>query len=161
MRDVFVFVRHGHYDKEGVSVPERVTAPLTSKGMDAAIEAGEWLARRGIQPDLVMATRTRRTQDTAELVAEALGTKTTVMSVPRGFQSAEGLEKLLDEWAPPMLYKSTGRTVVFVGHHTQQDTCQRELEGEPELPRKARGSVLVYERRGAKWVLSGYHVGLE
>jgi phosphohistidine phosphatase SixA len=129
--------------------------------MDAAIEAGEWLARRGIQPDLIVATRTRRTQDTAELVKEALGTKTTVLSVPRGFQSEEGLDRLLNEWAPPMLYKSTGRTVVFVGHHTQQDTCQRELVGELELPRKARGSVLVYEKRGAVWVLVGYHVGLE
>jgi phosphohistidine phosphatase SixA len=150
---IFIFVRHGHYNKEGVDIKDRPKIPLTDHGIDAAIEAGEWIAKMGVRPDVIVRTLTKRTEETADLVRESLSSKPPIMKVAAGFKDKAGLEK--------MLAGLKKNVVVFVGHHTQQNTCIRELGGGVSLPQKARASVLMYEKReDGSWELIGHHVGL-
>jgi phosphohistidine phosphatase SixA len=152
----FVFVRHGHYDKTNGDNDE---APLLEAGQDEARSAGEFLRREGVVPDLVCATRTRRTQQTAEIILATLESTLAVQAKDAGFARGKStLDEKLEEWIAEA--GLTPWTVLFVGHHTQQLYCLRELPSQVSIPKDNRGCVLVYEKtdRG-EWQLRCHHPG--
>lgn len=152
----FVFVRHGTYDK---TTANPNTAALLEQGRAEARRAGEFLRAQGIHPDLIVTTRTARTRQTAEVILETLGTDLPIRATSGGFARGKSdLDTKLREWAEGADHPPA--TVMFVGHHTQQDHCLAELEGSVPIPSGARGSVLVYERGDqGSWMLRRHLVG--
>lgn len=143
----FIFVRHGDYDKAGLSLAEKKVAGLNERGAQQAMEMGEWLAAQGLAPDEVITTQAERTKETADWMLMAMdleGVETRAVS--GGFALGKrGLDEKLYEW------RCMGQTVCFVGHCKQQEYCVAELGG-PELKRSDR-AVMVYERDDdGRWV---------
>jgi len=67
---ILVVMRHSKAEQSGPSDHER---QLSDRGLVDAAEAGEWMAGRGIEPDLALVSDAVRTQQTWEAVAEAAG----------------------------------------------------------------------------------------
>lgn len=143
----FIFVRHGDYDKAGLSLAEKKVAGLNETGAQQAMEMGEWLAAQGLAPDEVITTQAERTKETADWMLMAMSLESTATkAVSGGFALGKsGLDAKLAEW------KCKGETVCFVGHCKQQEYCVAKMGG-PELKRSDR-AVLVYERDDdGEWV---------
>jgi phosphohistidine phosphatase SixA len=143
----FVFVRHGDYDKAGLSLAERKTAPLTELGASQALEMGAWLKAQGIELDEVVTTEAERTKETADWMLMAMDREgLRPKAVAGGFALGKsGLDEKLGAW------RCRGETVCFVGHCKQQTYCVSALGG-PELTTEQR-AVMVYEREdNGEWV---------
>lgn len=153
----FIFVRHGHYDKDGLELHERQDAPISDRGWDGAIEAGEVLAGLGMVPDLVVTTLARRTQETAEVLSMAGEWTAPTKRVQGGFASGKStLEDKLRDWV-----KNGAETVLFVGHCKQQEYLKTNEQFPKDINVKARAGVFVYERNiMGGWDLVAYHPGL-
>lgn len=157
----FVYVRHGKPRKPvDDSDAANRAKPLSDKGFDDAVAAGQWLLAHGIVPDLVVHTATRRTEETAAIIQEVLGTSLHPLVVPGGFpQGADAgdIDQYVNWWQ-----RQAGRpvrTVMFVGHHTQQHALVRELGG-TRPDDKARGAVLTYTMDTAgEWHTGPCHPG--
>jgi len=157
----FIYVRHGKPRKPiDDSDAANRAKPLNNKGRSDAVTAGEWLASQGIVPDLVVHTRTVRTEETAALIQEVLGTSHEPLVVSGGFpQGADAgdIDQYINWWE-----RQAGRpvrTILFVGHHTQQIALLRELGG-PRPADKARGVVLTYTvDDDGKWRVGPCHPG--
>ncbi len=65
-----VVMRHAKAESSGPSDFER---RLAESGLADAAEAGEWLAARGVEPDLALVSEAARTVQTWEAMAEAAG----------------------------------------------------------------------------------------
>ena len=142
MVERFVFIRHGSYDKEGLDPRDRVDAPINDRGWEGAMAAGELLVAWGIEPDLVVTTRTRRTWETAQVVLMAADLEAPVVTVEGGFAVGKSsLEEKLADWASV----TSAKTVVFVGHCKNQQYLKK-YEDFPKTEAKARAAVAVYER---------------
>ena len=125
-----VFVRHG----------ERINAgtgdALTEAGMQAAFEAGEWLAKRGVRTAVYIHTRSVRTRQTAEQLAR---------SVPGSLHKRAGTPQKHD----PLISfcrscETDGATLVLVGHHPTQRLVERELGGAAfEVPATNRAAAFA------------------
>ena len=145
----FVFVRHGDYDKTGLSPSERKNTPLTELGAQQALEVGSWLQTQNIKLDEVITTETERTRETADWLLMTLDQDgQPVKSVTGGFSLGKtGLDEKLYNW------KCVGPTVCLVGHCKQQEYCISLLGG-PKLTNGQR-AVLVYERDSkGHWIYS-------
>lgn len=154
----FVFIRHGAYDKNSLPYAARRNQPLSALGVQQIQAAAEWMRYRGIIPDVIIHTRTERTRQSAQIVADALQTDIPIVEVPAGFRSGKDLEGKLSEWTHGMT--SIPSTVLFIGHHVSQDACLRDL-GCPlpeDVCQMSHGCVLVYAKRheGSGWGLAGY-----
>ena len=157
-----IFIRHGHPCKPVDDSQAASNAkPLSDKGFDDAVAAGEWLLAQGIRPDLIVHTNKVRTTETAVLIQEVLGTSLAPLVVPGGFEQGADDGDILqrvDEWLRAAHMPPTC-TVLFVGHHTQQIACLRELGG-PKVADKARGAVLTYKLDDdGEWYEGPAHVG--
>jgi len=116
------------------------------------------LEEQGIIPDRVITTKARRTQETAEIVLEALGLSLEPVVKPHGFSAATFNQKAA-EWLQGNLLDGTPETVVFVGHHTQQDVL--ETLGDMDIPTTAKACVIVCEQdTDGSWVVLDYHKGV-
>lgn len=157
----FVYVRHGHPCKPADDSQAANNAkPLDDKGFDDAVAAGEWLLAQGIVPDLIVHTNKVRTEETATLIQEVLGTKLAPLVVTGGFEQGADdgdIDQRINWWE-----RQAGRpvrTIMFVGHHTQQIALLRELGG-PKVADKARGAVLTYDLgEDGEWTPGAAHVG--
>jgi len=139
-------MRHGDYDKAGLSLPERKVQSLTELGAVQALEMAEWLSAQGVEPDEIVTTEAERTKETADWLRMALDNNVAVRAVSGGFALGKsGLDEKLKAWG------CSGETVCFVGHCKQQEYCQAALGG-PRLKRSDR-AVLVYEQEAdGTWV---------
>lgn len=155
----FVYIRHGHYDKRGVPADQRGPLPLNNDGRIAALAAAAWLEQQGIRPDRVITTRARRTQETAEVVLERLGSSLKPVVKPHGFSAATFTQKV-GEWFQGDLLDGTPETVLMVGHHTQQDVL--ETMEDMDIPSAARCCVVVCEQdTDGSWVVLDYNKGVK
>lgn len=65
-----MLMRHGEASyAQGATDHER---PLTQYGIDQARAAGQWLAQHDLNPELILCSSARRTQETCELVGQHL-----------------------------------------------------------------------------------------
>lgn len=151
----FVFIRHGHYAKPPTGPNDG--APLTEHGRQSARLAGEFLKQQGTALDLIVTTKKRRTQETATLVLEALGSAPARIDNDAGFASADAMASKLAAWV-----ERSGRpveTVALVGSVNTQAFCLRAL-GKAEVPDDNRGVVLIYDQgAGGTWSLVAQHAG--
>jgi len=104
-----VVMRHAKAEQSGRSDIER---ELTDRGVADATEAGQWLAGRGIEPDLALVSASVRTQQTWEAVNDGGGWD--LEGTPDDALYEAGTESALD------LVRETDpgiRTLVVVGHN--------------------------------------------
>jgi phosphohistidine phosphatase len=104
-----VVMRHAKAEQSGPSDFER---QLTDRGIVDATEAGQWLASRGVEPDLALVSSSVRTQQTWEACNEGGGWD--LEGTPEDSLYEAGTESALD------LIRETDdliRTLVVVGHN--------------------------------------------
>lgn len=71
MKTLFL-VRHAKSSRDDPSLCDR-DRPLNERGMRDAPRVGEQLAKRALNPDLILSSPARRARTTAEIIAEKLG----------------------------------------------------------------------------------------
>jgi len=71
MREL-ILLRHAHAEQPAPGQPD-LDRPLSAEGHAEAEAAGRWLRERGLVPDLVLCSPSRRTRETLELVLEQVG----------------------------------------------------------------------------------------
>lgn len=105
-----VIMRHAQAES---SAPTDYSRQLTESGHAAATEAGEWLAKEGIDPDYVLVSAADRTTQTWEDVAAGAGWDLTLAEYDEGLYAAS-TEAALD------LVRETDdgvSTLVVIGHN--------------------------------------------
>lgn len=110
---------------------------------------GGRLARRGVQPDLILASPARRALDTARLIADALGhPRSAIVADERLYESTPGL--LL-----AVLRQSDDRhrTLVLVGHNPEISALAHRLA--PDVTRMPTCAVLECGFDAASWAVLG------
>lgn len=85
--------------------------PLAGKGRKEAVAVGEWLAETGWVPDLIICSDAARTQETAALVCEGLGTSPSIEPLENLYEA--GVSAVFDAISAT---ESRVTTLLVVGH---------------------------------------------
>ena len=159
-------MRHAKAEQSGPTDFER---ELTDRGIVDATEAGQWLAGRGIEPDLALVSAAVRTQQTWEAVNDGGGWD--LEGTPDDVLYEAGTESALD------VLRETDehvRTLVVVGHNptmaslaTLLDDGEGDEEAGNELALGFPTSALVVFGYDGDWAdldeasatVVAYHVG--
>lgn len=106
---------------------------LRPRGCRNATAAGQWLASRGVLPDLVFCSHARRARQTWQYVSAELAGEPAVSNDQRLYQAdADGLLEVFAETAP------TVRTLMYVGHNPAAADLTEALTGRAvDLPTAA------------------------
>ncbi len=110
-----------------------VERALRPRGCKNASSAGQWLAARGLMPDLVLCSHARRARQTWQYVSAELARLPEVVSDPRlyGADAAELLEIMARTAADV-------RSLMYVGHNPAAADLAEILIGAPvDLPTSA------------------------
>ena len=137
-----ILLRHAKSDWPDVPDQER---PLAKRGRRDAPVVGRWLRRHGYQPDTVICSIARRTQQTWELVAPELGGSPSVTFEPRAYAaSAQTLLYLVRE------LPGTSRAALLIGHNPAIEELATHLAEAPGAPGRApvAGPKVPHRRRG-------------
>lgn len=136
-----ILIRHAKSSWEDDALKDH-DRPLNDRGQRAAAEIGRWLASRGYLPDAVIASDARRTRETWEGIATALG------SAPE----ARFDRKLYQASADTMLAvlrHAAGEVVLMVGHNPGIAEFARRLVAHAPLHERfshyPTGATLVAE----------------
>jgi len=113
--DVYI-LRHGKAEdaRPGSSDADR---RLTTKGREEITHAGRWIASQGIRFDIIAASPLARTQETAAIVAEALGQKDCIVTwnvLAPGGNAGEICHVISQH--------KDARAILLVGHEPQLST---------------------------------------
>ena len=106
---------------------------LRPRGRRNAVAAGQWLADRGVLPNLVLCSSARRARQTWQHVSGELAGQPKVVTDPRLYQADAG--DLLDIFSetPPDV-----RSLMYVGHNPAAADLVEMLTGSPvEFPTAA------------------------
>jgi len=145
-----IVVRHGHYDKAGLTDAEKKEKALSPLGRVQVDWSGRFLREQGLRPDYLMVTRTRRTQETGERVCQQLGVDLEPCSYEAGFNKVQGLDNKIAYLESKYSTTDASETALLCVHHTAQQVCAK-LPGAPMLSRKIRGATFVLRRDGGIW----------
>ncbi len=106
---------------------------LRPRGRRNAVAAGQWLAGRGILPDLVLCSAARRARQTWQHVGGELTGQPKVVADPRLYQADAGdLLGVFSETPPDV------RSLMYVGHNPAAADLVEMLTGSPvEFPTAA------------------------
>jgi broad specificity phosphatase PhoE len=67
-------LRHGESEGNTLRINQgRIDLPLTERGREQAATAGRWLAKLGVEPEVIYASPLRRAWETAEIIIKELG----------------------------------------------------------------------------------------
>ena len=105
-----ILTRHAKSDWDDPTLPDH-DRPLNGRGRRSARALGDWLASRGYDPEEVLCSSSRRTQETWERVADAV------------FETRPDLrlEPALYHASPDLMLKvlqtATAPTVMMIGHN--------------------------------------------
>ena len=141
-----VVLRHAKAAGEpGVNDLER---PLTGRGRRDSGAAGQWLLARGIVPDLVLCSTSRRTRETWERVSKALGAAAppaeAVNFDPRVYDAgAQDLLDLVNE------QPNDAQTILSVGHNPASQQLVAWLTGRSDI--EFPTCALAVIRVGGSW----------
>ena len=132
-----LLLRHGKssWDSDARSDLER---PLAKRGRKDAPRVGAWLRRRGLVPDLVLASPARRARQTALLLLESLGMEEEVVRWDPALYGT-GLEAHLRVLAG---VPRSARRVLLVGHNPDLEDLLHHLGG-PGVEVPEDGKLLV------------------
>ena len=101
------FLRHGEADWPNWDKPDD-ERPLTKPGRKEAHEVGEFLARLGVQPDVILTSPLSRAAQTADIAAEHLKTRCREEKLLAPGFTADELARVLRKYP--------GESLMLVGH---------------------------------------------
>lgn len=135
-------LRHGPAGHRSTWSGDDAERPLTEAGTAKVAQIADALVADGLAPDLILTSPLARCQQTASIVAEALGRSDRLVlegSLAPGFDAAD-LTALLDRYpdAP---------TILFVGHEPDLSEVCAELCGATVELRKGALVELELDRR--------------
>lgn len=136
-----ILMRHAKSSWEDPDLPDR-DRPLNARGQRAARALGEWLASRGYMPDQVLCSSVRRTVETWQGVAPALG------DAPEP-HLIDALYHADPQTMLATLRQATGRTVLMLGHNPGIGAFAATLPAQPPL-----GPNFAHYPTGATLVVS-------
>jgi phosphohistidine phosphatase len=96
--------------------------PLSPRGNEQAARLGDLLARIGFRPDAILTSPKLRAEQTAVIVAGALGLEARIVEDLGGPLELDGLERMLTEAGDP-------GAVVIVGHDPDFSDIATDLAG--------------------------------
>jgi phosphohistidine phosphatase len=127
--------------------------PLNARGREASARMVRFLAKAGLEPELVLASPARRVQETIERIEPALA-KAKIKTVPEVYDFGDG-SRLLEAIRQ---HGGEAGTLMVVGHNPAIGNLAEMLvgSGEPEpraeMARKFPTAALaVIEFKGRKW----------
>jgi len=141
-----VVLRHAKAGGEpGVNDAQR---PLTGRGRRDAAAAGRCLLARGIRPDLVLCSSSRRTRETWEQVSAAMG------AAPPGTEAVSFEPRVYDAGAQDLLdlvneQPDDARTLLTVGHSPASPQLVAWLTGRSDIPFPACALAVI--NVGGSW----------
>ncbi len=143
-----MLLRHAKSDWPDVSDHAR---PLAKRGRHDAPAVGRWLREHGYLPDVVVCSTARRTRQTWELAASALGGSPTVTFEPRAYDASALTLLYLAQELP-----SSCRAALLIGHNPAISELAASLAGSaaedgalpPSLIRFPTAAVAVLEFAG-------------
>lgn len=154
MHQRFLFLRHGHYTKDGLSAAQRDRASLSAEGQaqarDAAVFVRRWLEVGGLRLGRVVATNKQRTQETARLVTEGLPLAPGCWHIESGGRGFAALMAKVERWLEPV---GDLGVVLFVGSGSNLGHLCKALGPDPRRLTRHHAPVLVYQRSGEGWTL--------
>ena len=127
-----------HAKSDWPDVPDR-DRPLAKRGRRDAPVIGRWLRDHGYLPEAVVCSAARRTRQTWELVAPALGGSPSVTFEPRAY-AASALTLLYLVRELPAGY----RAALLVGHNPGIEELASSLAGNGEHLRFPTAAVAVF-----------------
>jgi phosphohistidine phosphatase len=103
---------------------------LRPRGQRESTAAGSWLARAGFGPDAVICSAARRTRQTWQYVAAALGSKPEFTADRRLYEAdSEGVAEIIRQTPASV------RTLMYIGHNPAAAGLVGQLTGsEPAFP---------------------------
>jgi phosphohistidine phosphatase len=124
-----LILRHGKAENKGKDTVETDhPRALTDRGRDEATAQGEFLARRGPLPDLIVSSDARRAYQTATLAATELPEAVPLQVEPRIYSENGDLNGLL---AVVHGLPDTAGCAMIVGHNPGFEDLAAALSGQP------------------------------
>jgi len=118
-----LLLRHAKSDKQAAGVSD-FDRPLNNRGKKAAALIGDYLAKRKIQPDLVLSSPAERARQTAMLVGKAAGINVDLRFDERIYEAnASQLMKVVKQ------IDETASTALLVGHNPGFEDLLSDLTG--------------------------------
>lgn len=143
-----ILTRHAKsaWDDPAIDDHER---PLNDRGRRSATVLGDWLASRGYDPEEVLCSTARRTQETWEGVKSAVLETRPVLRPERGLYQASA-DQMLD-----VLKTATLNTVMMIGHNPGIGNLAAMLPARPPLDpdfrRYPTAATLVIDFAADSW----------
>lgn len=120
-------LRHAHAGDAFAWDGPDATRPLTDKGRSQSDRLGRFLVGRGFETDLIITSPLTRALQTAEIVADVLGTRLAIDERVGGGLTLGGLDAVLGDHGAPT------RPIV-VGHDPDMTELLATLCGMSEIP---------------------------
>lgn len=125
-------LRHAHAGNPSEWHGDDAKRPLSPKGRRQAERLGHFLAQRAILPDSIVCSPKLRAKQTAELVADALGTAVSVDERLAGPLDVDDIEAITDG--------AGGTSIMLVGHDPDFSDLAAALCGAAYMPLK-KGAI--------------------
>lgn len=121
-------LRHAHAGDPAKWSGSDSERPLSAKGRDQAARLGSFLAAAGFEPDVILSSPKKRSVETAELVADALGKRVRIDDrLAAGSLLIEAVERILSDAGDPP-------RPMLVGHDPDFSELLAELVGAEGVP---------------------------
>lgn len=101
--------------------------PLNRRGLRSALELGDWLASRGYEPEEVLCSTARRTQETWARVASA------TLEVRPLIRMEPGLYHASPDQMLQLLRRASHPTVMMIGHNPGIAELAAQLPARPPM----------------------------
>jgi phosphohistidine phosphatase len=129
--------------------------PLAVRGKHDAPAMGQWIAKHGFRPDLVLCSSARRTAETLDLVLPHLVPTPRVQLDP-GLYHAPA-EAILDRIISSA---GTAEAVLVIGHNPGLEDLAADLAGDTKIGRQLAGGLptcafAAFESRESDWRAAG------
>ncbi len=123
-----ILLRHAKSDwPDGVADPER---PLSTRGRDAAVRMGAYMALEHLLPDHVLVSSARRTRETWDLMAGEFNPVPVASSEPRLYEASAARLLAVVRETPKALH-----SIMLVGHNPGlEDLADMLVLGGPAGP---------------------------
>lgn len=126
-----------------------VDRPLTARGHADAAAAGAWLARRGLVPDLVLCSPSRRTRETWHDIASAL------TSAPRVRYEEDVYAASVHDLLDLVTGVTDAHTVLLIGHNPSLSRLSALLDPDHADPDGLRTAAAAVHTVEGDWVDCG------
>ncbi len=143
---ILYLLRHAKSDKSNPSLKD-FDRPLNKRGYSDSPMMGKVLAGKGVKPDLIIASPSRRTRETILPIAEAIGYDTSKIVWNRSLyrcshsQYIQEIHKINDKY----------RLVMIVGHNAATTTVSNVLQKDSVIDNVSTCGIVAIDLKNIRW----------